>query len=70
MKRWVVFLVWVGGTLVAIVAIGENLYLGLAVGIVSGVVFGILSWLAFERRTVRSGMWNEVIEDIAADERG
>jgi hypothetical protein len=49
MRRWATFLVWVVGTLVAIAAFGENLYLGLVVGILGGVVFGVVSWVEYER---------------------
>lgn len=46
-RRWHAFLIWLGGSLIAIAVIGENLYAGLALAIGSGVIFGIVNLLAF-----------------------
>lgn len=53
MKRWQALIVWLVGTLAAIAVIGENLYWGLAVAILSGIVFGVVNLLAF--RNNRAG---------------
>lgn len=49
LKRWHAFLIWLLGTLIAIAVIGENLLLGLAIAIGSGIIFGIVNFLAFQR---------------------
>ena len=45
-KKWHAFLFWVVGTLTAIALIGDAMYLGLGIALGSGVVFGLLNWLA------------------------
>lgn len=48
MKRWHAFVVWLVGTLIAIAVIGDNAYLGVAVAIVSGIIFGIVNFFGFQ----------------------
>lgn len=48
LKRRYAFLVWLLGSLISIAVIGENLYLGLALAIIAGILFGIANLLAFK----------------------
>lgn len=41
------FLIWLFGTLLAIAFIGDNVYLGLGIALATGIVFGIVNYLAF-----------------------
>lgn len=59
MKRWHAFLIWLVGTLIAIAVIGDNLYLGLAVAISSGIVFGIVNFLAFQKTSNEQRITND-----------
>lgn len=49
LKRWHALLIWLVGTLMAIAVIGDNLYLGVGLAIASGIVFGVVNFLAFSR---------------------
>lgn len=48
LRRWHTVLIWLLGSLIAIAVIGENLYAGLVIAIVSGIIFGIVNLLAFQ----------------------
>lgn len=45
-KRWHGLIVWAAGTLLAIAVIGEGLYAGAAIALVSGAAFGLVNWYA------------------------
>lgn len=45
-RRWHAFLIWLVGTLTAVALIGDTPYLGLSIAVLSGVVMGMIAWLA------------------------
>lgn len=47
LKPYHTLLLWLIGTLIAIALIGENLYLGVGVASVAGILFGITNLLAY-----------------------
>ena len=49
MRRSYAFLIWLIGSLIAIAIIGENLYLGVALALAAGIVFGLANWLVYRR---------------------
>jgi hypothetical protein len=47
-KRWHALVIWLAGTLIAIALVGDFIYLGLAIAIASGVIFGIVNFLSYQ----------------------
>lgn len=43
-KRWHAFCVWAVGSLFAIALLGEQLYWGLGIAVLSGIAFGAVNW--------------------------
>lgn len=50
MKRWHALLIWFVGSLLAIAVIGDHLVLGLLIPIVSGILFGVVNFLSFQKK--------------------
>jgi 4-hydroxybenzoate polyprenyltransferase len=49
-EKWHAFAVWLVGALIAIAWIGDMPYLGLAIALLGGVVFGVVNWYATRNR--------------------
>lgn len=58
-ERWHGLVVWAAGTLLAIAVIGEALYAGAAIAVVSGVACGFINWYA--GRQARAGRDEDVV---------
>ncbi len=54
MKRWYGLLIWGIGTLIAIAVIGENLFLGVGIAVMAGVLFGIVNFLGYKKAAIKS----------------
>ncbi len=63
---WHALLVWAIGSLVAIALIGDALYLGLAVALLSGVAFGLINVWAYRRRQAQDA---QPTDSIAFDRK-
>lgn len=51
MRRWYAFLIWLVGTLIAIAVIGENLYLGVGLAVVFGILLGLMNLFWFNAKS-------------------
>lgn len=54
LTRWLALFIWLLGTLLAIAVLGENLYFGLGIAVLSGILFGLINLRGYRHSNTRT----------------